>query len=119
MEPEVICNGASITYRLKWFGIPYRWATLIEEWTPCRQFIDTQVRGPYILWHHTHTFEMSEGGVTVRDSIRYRLPFGPIGSLLHALLIRKQLEMIFDYRVERIAELLADGEVYTGPTGSR
>ena len=115
MEPDVIRNGTSISYRLKWFGIPYRWKTLIMEWQPNARFVDTQVQGPYIFWHHTHTFEAEEEGVTVHDHVLYRLPFGPLGSLLHAALVRRQLAGIFDYRAGKIAELLADGKVYSSP----
>ena len=48
--------GALIEYRLALHRLPVRWLTRIEEWTPGRGFVDAQVRGPYRLWHHTHTF---------------------------------------------------------------
>ena len=37
--------------------IPIRWLTRIEVWEPGARFVDVQIRGPYRLWHHTHTFE--------------------------------------------------------------
>jgi ligand-binding SRPBCC domain-containing protein len=112
MHPDTISTGTRIEYRLKWFGIPYRWVTRIEDWQPGVQFADTQRNGPYILWHHTHTFQETAGGVLMQDTVRYRLPFGPLGVLMHRLLVRRQLDEIFDYRVQRIAELLSDGKVY-------
>lgn len=115
MEPNQIQTGTLITYRLKWYGIPYRWITRIEAWTEGVSFVDTQLVGPYILWHHTHTFQSVSNGVLLRDVVKYRLPFGPIGSLMRLILVRKQLEDIFDYRLQRIAELLSDGIVMVAP----
>jgi hypothetical protein len=34
----------------------------------------------------------------MRDTVRYALPLGPIGELAHRLLVRRDLERIFDYR---------------------
>lgn len=115
MQPDVIQEGTRITYRLHWMGIPYRWRTLITEWVPGERFVDIQSRGPYILWHHTHTFTPCRNGVTLTDQVRYRLPFGPLGALLHRIFLRRQLEEIFDYRVQKIAEQFSEGDVFFSP----
>lgn len=115
MSTTSIQTGAIITYRVKWLGIPYTWRTLIVEWTPESRFVDTAITGPYILWHHTHTFEPAGDGTLVRDRVVYRLPFGPIGSLVHALVVRRQLEAIFNYRQSVVAELMAGGVVHPAP----
>ena len=41
------------------------------------------------------------------DVVRYRLPFGMVGRAVHALKVRRDLKRIFDYRFQRIGELLA------------
>jgi hypothetical protein len=38
------------------------------------------------------------------DIVRYRLPFGMIGRVVHALKVRRDMERIFDYRFQRISE---------------
>ena len=101
----VIDEGTTIDYTLRWFGIRYRWRTLIACWDPGVRFVDTQIRGPYILWHHTHTFEERGGGVLMLDRVRYRLPFGPFGMLGHAAIVRRQLSDIFDWRREKVSEI--------------
>jgi ligand-binding SRPBCC domain-containing protein len=99
--------GALIEYRLKLHGVPVRWRTRIEVWEPPVRFVDVQLRGPYALWEHTHTFAPAgPGAVEIRDRVRYRIPFGPLGDLAHALFVRSDLERIFDYRRDAVAGLL-------------
>jgi hypothetical protein len=95
-------SGTLIDYRIRVHGIPLRWRTEIREWDPPRQFVDVQLRGPYTLWHHTHTFEESHGGTLCRDLVRYR-PRG--GALINWLFVRRDVERIFQYRQQRLREL--------------
>lgn len=99
--------GALIDYRLKLHGLPVQWRTRIEVWEPPVRFVDVQVRGPYAAWEHTHTFEPDgERTVVIRDRVRYALPLGPVGRLAHAAIVKRDLERIFDYRQQAVAELL-------------
>jgi len=101
--------GTLIEYKLSLFGIPFKWRTLIEEWDVNRKFVDTQIKGPYALWHHTHTFEeLSPGRTLMRDIVRYRIPFGPIGRLAHWFFVERMLRIIFDYRA-RATDCLMNG----------
>jgi ligand-binding SRPBCC domain-containing protein len=105
--PIAIHAGTLIEYRLRLHGLPIRWRTRIEVWEPGRRFVDVQVSGPYRLWHHTHEFEPSgEDGTLIRDTVRYALPFGAIGALAHVAFVRRDLERIFDFRRDAIADLL-------------
>lgn len=105
--------GTLIDYHLRLFGVPFRWRTEIESFDAPRRFVDRQLCGPYALWHHTHTFETvaaSRDGepeqTEMTDVVRYRLPLGPLGWAAHALFVRRTLRRIFDYRAEKIRELL-------------
>jgi ligand-binding SRPBCC domain-containing protein len=104
--PSGIAPGTLIDYRLRLYGLPFRWRTLIEAVEPGRSFVDVQLRGPYALWEHTHGFEDVPWGTRVTDRVRYMLPLGPLGALAHPLLVRRTLERIFDHRRERVVELL-------------
>ena len=55
--PTGCAAGARIEYSLVLHRFPIRWITQIDEWEPPHRFTDFQVRGPYRLWEHTHTFE--------------------------------------------------------------
>jgi ligand-binding SRPBCC domain-containing protein len=67
-------------------------------------FTDVQVKGPYALWKHLHTFEPVTEGTLMMDVVTYRMPFGILGRILHGTLIKKQLQDIFSYRAVRIAQ---------------
>ena len=94
--------GTLIEYRLRLHRLPIRWLTGIEDWVPGRRFVDVQLQGPYRLWHHTHEFEAVDGGTLITDRVRYELPFGRLGLAF----VRRELRRIFDYRQERVTELL-------------
>jgi ligand-binding SRPBCC domain-containing protein len=104
--PIVMGRGTLIRYRLRVHGLPVSWLTEITEWRPPYRFVDEQLTGPYALWQHTHTFEADAAETIMRDVVRYRIGFGPLGALADALLVRRDIAAIFDYRAERVAALL-------------
>lgn len=87
--------------------MPIGWRTEIVGWSPPREFKDVQRRGPYPLWEHTHLVTPVAGGSQITDDVRFRLPGGPLEPLVHAF-VRRWLDAIFDFRAERLRELLAD-----------
>jgi ligand-binding SRPBCC domain-containing protein len=108
-DPIVMAAGTLLRYRLRVRGVPVSWLTEIKEWDPPHRFVDEQLEGPYALWQHTHTFEPDgAGGTLMRDEVRYALPLGPLGELAHTLLVRRDLGRIFDYRAQRVPELLRE-----------
>ncbi len=104
-QPIEMKKGAQIDYRIKLYGIPMKWKTVIEEYDPDDRFIDVQLKGPYAMWRHTHTFVDVEGGTQLGDRVVYELPFGPLGRVVHAAFVRRQLAQIFDHRERVMREL--------------
>ena len=108
--PIAMGQGTLIRYALRVRRVPVNWLTEITEWAPPHRFVDEQIKGPYAVWHHTHTFEpIGDGDTLMRDIVRYRIGFGPLGSLANRLVVRRDVEAIFDFRAERIPALLAGG----------
>ncbi len=96
-------EGTIIDYRLRIKGVPIRWRTRILIWDPPYRFVDTQLRGPYALWRHTHTFEPTGVGETrMTDQVEYIPKGGPLEPLVTALFVRGDIERIFDYRYEAL-----------------
>jgi ligand-binding SRPBCC domain-containing protein len=71
-------------------------------------FVDEQRFGPYIFWHHQHHIKAIEGGVEMTDIIHYKLPFGILGDIMNYLMVKKQLQQIFDFRFKKVIELYGD-----------
>jgi len=94
--------GALIDYRLRVRGVPLRWRTRIAVWEPPDRFVDEQLRGPYRLWVHEHTFAEADGGTLCRDDVRYAVPGG---ALVDRWLVRPDIERIFAYRREVLSGL--------------
>jgi ligand-binding SRPBCC domain-containing protein len=105
--PVRIEQDALLNHTVKWLGIPIKWQSKIIHWSPPHEFIDLQLRGPYTLWHHQHTFTPTPTK-TVRcaDRVIYKLPLGPLGRFAHALTVKRQLREIFHHRRKAIAQHL-------------
>jgi ligand-binding SRPBCC domain-containing protein len=100
--PIDIRKGCLIDYSIRLRGIPIRWRTEISEWTPPFSFVDRQLKGPYLLWEHLHTFEQVPEGTLARDEVRYRVPGG---WLVNWLMVKNDLIRIFEFRRNKMLEL--------------
>jgi ligand-binding SRPBCC domain-containing protein len=116
--PERIAPGMIITYTLRpLLGLRVGWVTEITHVEPGVRFVDDQRAGPYLLWHHEHTFTAAPGGVEVRDVVHYALPFGPLGRLVHALVVGARVRAIFAYRRRVLAERFGRPRELQGAAG--
>lgn len=91
--------GTLIDYRIRLRGIPMRWRTRISLWEANCRFVDEQLRGPYLEWIHTHTFEPLGGGTLMKDTVRYRVPGG---ALMNRFFVERDLADIFRYRLDAL-----------------
>jgi ligand-binding SRPBCC domain-containing protein len=99
--PVTMQEGALIDYKLRVRGFPVRWQTRINLWQPPHRFVDEQRCGPYRQWIHEHTFEARDGGTLACDRVRYAVP---LDFLIHRLLVRPDIEKIFQYRTIELAK---------------
>jgi len=110
LKSDKIVEGMNIEYIVKpVLGIPFRWKSKITSIEPGVSFTDIQLKGPYKYWEHKHTFTEENGGITMRDEIRYKLFGGWIGKILHRLFIRGKLNEIFEYREKQIKKIFSNG----------
>ena len=108
-RPISMGPGTLIEYRLALHRVPIRWLTRIELWEPGERFVDRQLRGPYRLWHHTHSFEPHPRGTLMRDTVRYSLPLGALGALAQRAFVGRDVERIFEFRRHAVRNRLAVG----------
>jgi ligand-binding SRPBCC domain-containing protein len=100
-------SGQLIEYKIKIFPlVRVRWLTEIKQVTEGQYFVDEQRFGPYKFWYHEHRFsQLPDGRVLMEDHVSYDVGWGWLGVLANALIIRKRLQYIFDYRQKIINQL--------------
>ena len=106
--PIVMNKGTLIDYTIRLFKIPIHWRTVITDYDPPHKFVDQQLKGPYVFWHHTHTFEEKDGGVEMIDKVSYVIPMGLLGRFMHFIWIKNDLKKIFSHREKIIDNILTN-----------
>ena len=104
-RPIEMRKGLLLDYKIRLHMIPIRWRTEISSWEPPYRFVDRQLKGPYKVWHHEHTFEEINGQTVVHDKVLY-IPRG--GSLIHRLMVKPDLEKIFRFCQDTLKEIFAE-----------
>ena len=101
--PDKMYAGMVISYEVSpLLGIKTTWVTEITHIIEKQYFVDEQRVGPYSLWHHQHIIEPIEDGVLMTDIVSYQPPFGFLGAIANALIIKNKLNEIFDFRTRAI-----------------
>ncbi len=105
--PIYMEKGTFIDYRIKIFGFPTKWKTQITRWNPPFEFQDTQVRGPYQKWIHTHSFEEYDGKTLMKDHVEYLPHGGLFEPIIDKFFVRRQIHRIFTYRKQKFKEIFS------------
>jgi ligand-binding SRPBCC domain-containing protein len=92
-----------------------RWVAKVVEHRPPHavvfgeeaRFVDEQESGPFAAWRHEHECErVDEKTTRVIDRVTYRAPYGPIGRVADAVMIRRRVRRAFRFRHRKLKELL-------------
>lgn len=106
--PERLQLGSRIVLQGRRWGIPQRLVSQVTVYEPSVRFVDEQVEGPFPRWAHTHAFEAVPEGTRLTDQIEYEPPAGVLGLLVTASVIERDLHWVFDFRKQKLEELLQD-----------
>jgi uncharacterized protein (TIGR01777 family) len=72
---------------------------LDTEYIEGKRFVDTQIKGPFSHWKHTHDIIPNGNSSShLEDRIEYRLPLGKIGTFVAQKIVTRKLEEMFQYR---------------------
>jgi ligand-binding SRPBCC domain-containing protein len=101
--PDTMYSGQLIAYKVSPFPlVRVNWITEIKNVEYKKYFIDEQKDGPFNMWYHQHFFTEKNGGVEMCDEISYAIPFGLLGRLANQILVKRQVNSIFEYRQKKI-----------------
>ncbi|MGN7950559.1 SRPBCC family protein [Microbacterium sp. 22215] len=95
-------EGTTVTWRARHFGIPFRLRSVVYDIDPPHGFRDRQVSGPFGSFWHEHVFEEHPRGTLMRDTIRFRSPFGPIGRLVDRLVLGAYMRRLIEERNDHV-----------------
>jgi ligand-binding SRPBCC domain-containing protein len=73
-----------------------------------KYFVDEQRYGPYTFWHHKHFLKEIPGGVEMEDIVHYKLPLGILGQMAHPVLVKPNLDKIFQFRRKKLVEMFGE-----------
>ena len=112
---EGVSDGSRSELRLKIGPFRQTWIAEHSGIEPGRQFLDTQLQGPFRQWVHTHSMQpASPMSSLLSDFVYYTPPFGAVGRLLADRFIQRNLERTFTYRHEVTSNDLAFHSLQAG-----
>jgi ligand-binding SRPBCC domain-containing protein len=114
-HPTFAAAGSDVvvSFRVPIVGFRMQHMAHITGFEMNRFFRDQHSRWPLMDWDHRHEFELAEHdgitGTIVRDDLRYELGPGLLGAVLNALVVRRQLEKMFQFRRRALDQLVKAG----------
>jgi uncharacterized protein (TIGR01777 family) len=101
-----IQNGGTVKIKMKIAGpIHTTWLVKHSDYIEGKQFRDSQIKGLFSSWTHTHLFNSFGNSSSILDDhIQYSLPGGTLSETIVSPLINKKLSQMFDYRHRLISD---------------
>jgi uncharacterized protein len=101
-----IQNGGTVKIKMKIAGpIHTIWLIKHSDYIEGKQFKDSQIKGLFSSWTHTHLFNSFENSSSILDDhVEYSLPWGMLSETLVSALTNKKLNQMFDYRHRLISD---------------
>lgn len=100
MTGPISQEGSLVTLRMTVLGpIQATWVSRHHDYVEGREFRDTQIKGPFWAWEHTHrVIPETEQSCWLEDSIVYTVPFGFLGEWFGGWFVQRKLEKMFRFR---------------------
>jgi ligand-binding SRPBCC domain-containing protein len=101
----LISLGETVTWRARHFGIWFTMTSRISELERPGRFVDEQVRGPFRVFRHVHTFEADGAGTRMTDEITAGSPL--FGALAERLVLVPYLRRLIRRRNDHLVDSLS------------
>lgn len=97
-------EGSRVTLRINILGpIAIDWVSEHHNYQAGFQFQDSQIKGPFHYWKHTHRFiPVDDMRCLIEDEIEYALPLAPLSHWIAGWVVKRKLSLMFDYRHEQV-----------------
>lgn len=100
--------GQTIAVDVRAFGVvPQRWLVWISRFERPTVLVDEMLSGPFTTWKQTRIVQPHREGATLTDVVEYSVPFGVMGRIADAFLIRPAVYLMFRQRQRATQRILA------------
>lgn len=99
--------GETVTWRARHFGILFTMTSRITALERPHLFVDEQVRGPFTVFRHVHTFASSDGGTRMTDTLTVGAPV--LGALAERSILVPYLRRLIRARNAYLVAALGGG----------
>lgn len=106
---DLLGPGAVVTWEATHFGARIRLMSKITQYDAPRSFEDEQIAGPFHSFWHRHEFSAENGITVMTDLVRYRAPFGLVGTLAERVLLDRYLRALLERRAAHLRTLAESG----------
>ncbi len=104
-------TGDETTWAARFFGLPFRLTTRIEDFDRPHRFTDVMCKGLFQHFGHVYTFQTRGPNQTLLvDEFSFESPFGPLGLLLDRIVLRPQMQRVANARVQFLKRIAESGE---------
>ncbi|WP_394352500.1 SRPBCC family protein [Flavobacterium silvaticum] len=97
--------GDRITWEATHFGIRQRLSVEITKFEKPYFFEDTMTKGAFKSMRHEHHFSFENGLTVMKDEFYFEAPFGIIGKIFNALILKKYMMTFLLQRNALLKEL--------------
>ncbi|MDQ3020824.1 MAG: SRPBCC family protein [Bacteroidota bacterium] len=84
------------------------WKIQLTDFKPYTIITDTQIKGPFKVWVHSHCFKDQHDKTLMTDKVNYELPFGILGKTVNQILIKRLINKQFEFRHKTTKEILEE-----------
>jgi ribosome-associated toxin RatA of RatAB toxin-antitoxin module len=102
----LINHNDTVTWRAKHFGFYFKMTVKISSMNAPNSFIDEQIKGPFKTMRHIHEFEQKEECTIMRDHFEFQVPYGILGKVLEAFILKAHMKKLLLKRNEYLKMLL-------------
>jgi ligand-binding SRPBCC domain-containing protein len=100
-------EGDMVKWRARHFLVRLSHTSLVTGWKPFSHFREVMVSGIFARYDHEHYFATMDDGTRVRDELKFSAPFGPLGRMVEALVLRRYMTSLLKRRnaaLKQVAE---------------
>ena len=91
-------EGDTVKWSTRVFMLRLTHTSVVKALRPFSHFHEAMVAGIFARYEHEHFFAAMDDGTRVRDELKFAAPFGPMGKMMEALVMRRYMTSLLRRR---------------------